>query len=198
MSELLENEETEDLNEMVDEEVDDGEIITVPIDETLTRHGEAADAKTVGDRLALKADKSEVQANITVDGQSKDANGNILVKAEHIPYSDEKDVKEAIENIDAKTAEDIPMSEGENPQSIAEAISNAAAKTADQIPMEIGSLQTVAEKIGNIDDALDDIGDAIDEMQEEITQGGAELTDEEVHQIVNEVFDNNDTEEEGE
>ena len=62
-------------------------VITVPIDDTLTTAGAAADAKAVGDALALKADKSELQASISVDGQTADAQGHILVYPEHISMS---------------------------------------------------------------------------------------------------------------
>ena len=37
------------LNEVVEEVVDDATVITVPIDDTLSVSGEAADAKAVGD-----------------------------------------------------------------------------------------------------------------------------------------------------
>lgn len=186
MSEVVEN--NEDLNEMVEEEVDDADVITVPIDDTLTHSGEAADAKTVGDALALKADKSEVQANITVDGQSKDNTGNIVVKAEHIPYSTgtgAQTVKEKIDEIDEKTAADIPMSTGENPQTVAEAIENAGAKTADMIPMEDGSIETIADRIGDIEDAVDAVEGDVSDLQMDTV----ELTDAQIHAIVDEVFD---------
>ena len=47
-----------DLNEEVVVTVDDASVITVPIDDTLTNSGEAADAKAVGDALALKAERA--------------------------------------------------------------------------------------------------------------------------------------------
>ena len=149
MSELNENTELEeqepDINEQVEEEVDDSIYTTVPIDESLTRHGEAADAKAVGDALALKADASAI-VDITVDGQSKDASGNITVKAEHIPYSATQTVKQRIDEVDAKNAYNIPMSGGVNPQMI---------------------------------------GDVLEGLQD----GVEELTDEEVHDIVAEAFE---------
>ena len=203
MSELVEN---NDLNETVEEEVDDSPVVTVPIDDTLTHSGEAADAKKVGDELAKKADKSEVGTNITVNGQTKDAQGNILVKAEHIPYSTGqggKTVKEKIDDIDGKTAEDIPMSSGENPQTVAEAIADAGAKTADQIPMEEGSIKTVAEAIGEVAEAVSSVSQALtqyeqsnDEIVQSLQQAVVELTDEEIHQIVSEVFEGEPEEEE--
>ena len=65
----------EDMNEVFTVNFADSEVITVPIDDTLSNTGEAADAKAVGDALALKADKSELSAAITVDGQEADAPG---------------------------------------------------------------------------------------------------------------------------
>ena len=44
------------MNEVVEEVVSDATVMTVPIDDTLSVSGEAADAKAVGDALALKAD----------------------------------------------------------------------------------------------------------------------------------------------
>ena len=58
MSEILEN--NDDLNEAIEDVVEDADVVTVPIDDTLSNSGEAADAKAVGDALALKADKSEL------------------------------------------------------------------------------------------------------------------------------------------
>ena len=57
-----------DLNEVFEETMQDAEVITVPIDDTLTHSNEAADAAAVGAALALKADKSEV-STISVNGQ---------------------------------------------------------------------------------------------------------------------------------
>lgn len=203
MSELNE---TNDLNETVEEVVEDSPVVTVPVDDTLTHSGEAADAKKVGDELAKKADKTEVQANITVDGQGKDSQGNILVKAEHIPYSTgqgSKTVKQKIDEIDGKTASDIPMSDGENPQTVAEAIENAGAKTADQIMMSEGSIETVGERIGSIENNIESVSGALEDYEtttdaelEDIQDDIVELTDAEVHEIVDEVFNEEEEAEE--
>ena len=48
MSEINTN---NDLDEVFEETMDDSTVITVPIDETLTHSGEAADAKAVGEAL---------------------------------------------------------------------------------------------------------------------------------------------------
>lgn len=189
----------ENLNENVEEVVDDAEIITVPIDTTLTHSGEAADAKAVGDALALKANISDITSNITVDGQSKDANGNILVKAEHIPYAEGVTTKEKIDEIDAKTADDIPMVAGESSQSVADAIEFATNKTADVIPVTEGSSETVGDRFNAIEvhfltdeesisenaQSITDLGNTIDGMQDEIDD---ELTDEEINTLVDACF----------
>ena len=63
------------LNEAVEVRVEDSTVITINVDDTLTVSGDAADAKAVGDALALKADKSELSSAIKVDGQSADTQG---------------------------------------------------------------------------------------------------------------------------
>ena len=88
---------SENLNEQVNVTVDDATVVTVPIDETLSNSGEAADAKAVGDALALKADASSVVA-ITVNGQTADNQGHIIVDASEIDMSasDTAMVKDAV------------------------------------------------------------------------------------------------------
>ena len=76
------------LNEEVEMVVEDASVITTPIDDTLTISGDAADAKAVGDALALKADRSELQNAITVNGQSADAQGAILIDGDEIPVDE--------------------------------------------------------------------------------------------------------------
>ena len=56
----------------IDFNVTPGNTVAVPIDTTLSISGQAADAKAVGDALALKADKSELAQSITVNGQGAD------------------------------------------------------------------------------------------------------------------------------
>lgn len=148
------SENNENLNEVFEEEMDDASVITVPIDTTLSNSGEAADAKAVGDALSLKADKSELQAAITVNGQGADAQGAILIDGTDIPVNglSETTIAEAVEEVAARTAEDIPMSSESGAQTIAEAISEAgSAATADLIPMGPNSEVTIAEKIAAMD-----------------------------------------------
>lgn len=119
------------LNEEVTVVVEDATVITTPIDDTLTISGDAADAKAVGDALALKADASSVTA-ISVNGQTADNQGAILINGTEIPMSgtDETTLKAAIDNVGAKTGADIAVNGDENAVSIEQAIANAAAESA--------------------------------------------------------------------
>ena len=139
-----------DLNEEVEVVVQDSDVITVPIDDTLSNSGEAADAKAVGDALALKADKSELSAAITVNGQSADSQGVIIVTAADtkMDSDDNTTVKAAIEAVDEKTAADIKMSSAAGANTIAQEIAGIGDQTAEDIRMAEGSQTTIAEKIG--------------------------------------------------
>ena len=139
-----------DLNDEVRVVVSDSDVVTVPIDTTLSNSGEAADAKSVGDALALKADKSELQAAITVNGQSADAQGHIIVTAAETKMSDvdTTTISEAIAAVDGKTAGDIPVSDAAGSPTIAEALENAQDVTAEDIPMSVSDQTSVAAKIG--------------------------------------------------
>lgn len=118
---------SENLNEGVQVMVEDATVITVPIDDTLTKSGEAADAKAVGDALALKADASSVNA-ISVNGETADNQGAILINAT-----------------------DIPMSDALGAQTVAEAIAGLGGETAESIPMSSEDSTTVAAKIAAMD-----------------------------------------------
>ena len=128
-------------------------VITVPIDDTLTTAGAAADAKAVGDALADKADRSELQNAVTVDGQGADAQGHILVYPEHIPMSgtDPTTLAAKITAIDGKTGQDIPVRSGST-QTIAEALEQTGnAQTAQTIPMSDASgAPTIAAMIASL------------------------------------------------
>lgn len=99
------------LNEEVEMVVEDASVITTPIDPTLSVSGDAADAKAVGEALALKADRSELQNAVTVNGQSADAQGAILLEGNEIPMSetDSTTLKDAIEALQGMTGADIPI-----------------------------------------------------------------------------------------
>ena len=142
-----------DLNEEVEVVVQDSEVITVPVDDTLTHSNEAADAKAVGDALALKADKSELSAAITVNGQGADDQGAILVDGTDIPMSgnDSTTLKAAIDAVNGKTAADIKMSTAAGAKTISQAISDVGSETAEDITMAPGSQVSVAQKIGAVE-----------------------------------------------
>lgn len=154
------------LNEEVRVVVEDAAVITTPIDDTLTISGDAADAKAVGDALALKADKSELQASIDVNGQSADNQGHIIVTAADTEMSgtDPTTVKDAIEAVAAKTAEDIPVSADPNAESIAEAIAGGAARTADRIAMSATDPTTVKAAVDALESRADDLGTAVENV----------------------------------
>lgn len=144
---------SENLNEVIEETVDESTVITVPIDATLSNSGEAADAKAVGDALLLKADKSELSAAITVNGQGADAQGVIIVTGADTKMSstDDTTVKAAIEAVDGKTAADILMSDELGANTIAQEIAGIGDMTAEDIRMAEGSQTTIAEKIGSME-----------------------------------------------
>lgn len=132
------------------------EVVTVPIDDTLTIEGQAADAKATGDALALKADKSELQAAVKVNNQPADAQGLILIDGRHIPVSDqdEETLAEAVTDLKGQTAENIPMSSDSGAKTIAEvvnanaeAIENMEEMTGATMPIESGSQTTVKAAI---------------------------------------------------
>ena len=112
------------LNEEVEMVVEDASVITTPIDDTLTQSGEAADAKAVGDALATKADISQV-TGITVNGQSPDAQGAILIDGDEIPVTGGSEVMLAdkLDELDGKTGADIPINGEEDADPIADVIS---------------------------------------------------------------------------
>ena len=145
-----------DLNEAVEVEVIDATVITVPIDDTLSNSGEAADAKAVGDALALKANLSDV-VTIDVNGQEADNQGHIIIDGTDIKMtsSGNTTLKAAIEAVDAKTATDILMSSDPGASSVAAAIEAAAEAAADidatTVMMQEGGTVSVADKIANMD-----------------------------------------------
>ena len=155
---------SENLNEQVNVTVDDATVVTVPIDETLSNSGEAADAKAVGDALALKADASSVVA-ITVNGQTADNQGHIIVDASEIEMSssDSTKVKDAVEAAAGRTGADIPMTSAAGAKKIKAAIEDVDAKTAADITMSDGSSTTIGAKIASMDIAINAAASAASE-----------------------------------
>ena len=141
-----------ELNDVVEEVVSDAEVMTVPIDDTLSISGEAADAKAVGDALALKADASSVVA-IDVNGQSADNQGHIIVYGGDIKMSssDTTTLKAGIESAAARTGNDIPISSASGAQTVKAAIESVDGKTATDIMMANGSETSISDKIAAMD-----------------------------------------------
>ena len=138
-----------DLNEVVELVADDADVITVPIDDTLTKSGEAADAAAVGVALALKADLSAVNT-IDVNGQEADNQGHIILDATEIPMSstDTRKVQAVVSGLEGKTGATIPLNGEAGAPSIADAVGG---KYANTIPMSSTDDTTVAEKIAAIE-----------------------------------------------
>ena len=147
------------LNEEVTMVVEDATVITTPIDDTLTVSGDAADAKAVGDALALKADKSQL-TNVTVNGQSPDQQGAILIDGTDIPANDtdEDTIAEALAALDEKTGADIAIDGESGSDTIANVVSGIqdlmdtfeADTTGFTAGTNITMTTTRAVKIGNL------------------------------------------------
>lgn len=157
----------DELNEVFEETMEDQGVITVPIDDTLTHSNEAADAAAVGAALRLKADKTELQSAITVNGQEADDQGAILIDGTDIPMSgtDQTTLKAKIEAVDGKTAADIKMSSAAGAKTIAQELSESESRTAEDIAMGPGSTTTLAEKIGSMDNVATANSNAIRDLQ---------------------------------
>ena len=158
--------ENNSLNEQVEITVEDATVMTVPIDDTLSISGEAADAKAVGDALALKADASSV-VTIKVNGEEPDNQGLILISGEDIPMSESDDttLKAKITAVDGKTGADIPVSSAAGAQTVQAAVEAAANKTANDIPMAANSGTTISAKISAMDVVAGANSDAITALQ---------------------------------
>ena len=111
----------------IDFEVNPAEVITVPIDATLSVAGEAADAKATGDALALKANISQLSSAVTVNGQAAGTNSDILVTAESIPMDSTlaSFVSGEIAALQARTGADIPINAETGADSIKDAVAAA-------------------------------------------------------------------------
>lgn len=113
----------------IDFEVNPAEVITVPIDATLSVAGEAADAKATGDALALKANISQLSSAVTVNGQAADSNSDILVTAASLPMDSTLSsfVSDEIATLQARTGADIPINAETGADSIEDAVAAAIA-----------------------------------------------------------------------
>lgn len=141
-----------ELTDVIEETVDDAEVMTVPIDDTLTISGEAADAYAVGQALALKADKADLQTSIKVNGQEPDNQGLILVTAEDTAMSgtDETTIAEAVTDLQGRTGATIPIDSAAGAQSIKDAINSAGGRTGEDIPISDEDSTSITARIGSI------------------------------------------------
>lgn len=158
-----------ELNEAVKVTVQDAGVITAPIDATLTHSGEAADAKAVGDALSKKADKSELQNAVTVNGQAADAQGQIIVTGEDVKVSDRdtRTVKAAIDAAEGRTAEDIRMAADPTAQTIAQAMASSVTRTADQIAMSATDKTTVKGRMDSQQGAIESLQTTAEELSQQ-------------------------------
>ena len=163
-----------DMNEGIDLVVQDADVVTVPIDTTLTRSGEAADAKAVGDALALKADKSELAQAIEVNGQGADSQGKIIVYGTDIEMSDTDSttLKAKIEAVDGKSGADIPLTSSTGSQTVKQAIDAANSRTAADILMASSDPTTVAAQIVAMGNTETELGKRVDNI---LSSGGDAL-----------------------
>lgn len=146
--------EVNDLNETFEETMDESTVITVPIDDTLSNSGEAADAAAVGAALALKADASSV-VSIDVNGEAADNQGHIAIDGSNIQMggTDTRTLKAAITASEGRTGADIPISGDSGAMTIQQAVSQVGTANATTIPMSADSTTTVAQKISAMDSA---------------------------------------------
>lgn len=149
---------SENLNEVFEEAMEDALVITVPIDDTLSNSGEAADAAAVGAALALKANASDI-ASIKVNEQQADNQGQILLSGEDVPVSDTdtRTIAAAIGAAEGRTAADIHMSGADN-TTIAEkiaAVEDDATRNGAEIPLtEALGAPSIAEAVGALQGAV--------------------------------------------
>jgi len=144
---------SEELNARVRMTLRPAAVITVPIDTTLSTAGQAADAKAVGDALALKADASSI-VNIRVNNEAADAQGLILLDASGIPMEEggAESVQAAVQGIQGWTAADIPMDSEDGAESVKDAVEAAAARTGEDIPLNsTEGAKTIAEVLDGMD-----------------------------------------------
>ena len=112
--------------------VEPAEVITVPIDTTLSVAGQAADAKAVGDAIQDVRDDIHIQVN----DEEADAQGKVIITGSGIPASttDSTTIAERLAAAGARTAAEIPMSETDT-TTIGAKIAQVDGKTGADIPV---------------------------------------------------------------
>jgi len=115
----------EELIEEIEYEVEDADVIPMPIDPTLSNSGEAADAKATGDAIAA------VISNLRVNAKAPTDNAIILY------------------------ATDIAMSDAVGASTIAEAVTAAENRDADDIMYDAGNLVTIKDALDDIYTTID-------------------------------------------
>lgn len=177
MSEVNEN---QDLNEEVEYQIEDAEVIPMPIDPTLTHPGEAADAKATGDAIR------GMGANININGVRADLTGTFHVYPASIPMSGDQGaqtVEQVLNDIGGRTGADIVTDAGST-TTIAEALESIEESLSDKISVE--DIDVSLEQVGKVADAHA-TGEAIQSLGESIEEALSEL-DEKTVKSVNDTF----------
>lgn len=164
-----------DLNEEVIYSVDDAEAMSIPIDDTLSKHGQAAEAYAVGVALDGKMDALQ----ISVNGEPADNQGAILITGTNIPVSelDSRKIDAALTALDNKTGADIPVSNATGATNIAAAI-EAAKTTIDTQLSHTGQAadaKATGDAISDLADSLSDYVKSVDNITPDQT-GNVALT----------------------
>jgi len=158
-----------ELNTRVRFRVRSSQLQSVPVDDTLSIQGQAADAAAVGAALAQKADLSQV-TGIKVNGQAADQQGLIYVDGSDIPVSGEDStlLSAAVAALQARNAANIPMSAESGAQSIADAINGSVNRAADAIPMEAESNVMVKDAIESLQGDTEDLQEDVEGLQTDV------------------------------
>jgi len=177
VSEVNEN---QDLNEEVSYQIEDADVIPMPIDPTLTHPGEAADAKATGDAIR------GMGANININGVRADLTGTFHLYPASIPMSGDQGaqtVEQVLTDIGGRTGADIVV-DSESTTKIADALGSISESLADKIGSE--DVDTSLEQAGKVAEAKA-TGDAIQSLGESIGEAISEL-DEKAVKSVNDIF----------